>query len=62
MVIESILKPHKESLKKANLDAVGLSDLIQKSTNAIKHKARDEAHLRTLLENIKKLVLASAEA
>ena len=62
VVIEGILKPYKESLKKSNLDVVGLSDLIQKSANAIKHKARDEAHLRTLLENLKKLVLASVEA
>ena len=61
IAIESVLAPHAKAIKAAGLTVPQLSDFVQNSLAALKHKAKNKKHLRQLLSALKAVVLALAE-
>ena len=60
-VVADILTPYTKALKSKNMEPVGLADFLVRSAKAAKMTAKDEAHLKALLGNMKALVSNAVE-
>ncbi len=56
ILIEQILKPFEDALKKNGVNAKQLSDFVQRSSSAAKHSATSRKHLNTLLNTLTTMV------
>lgn len=60
-LLQRLFEPHADQLAKRALTPALLAEIVRRSAAALKHQARDEAHLAELLTGVRSLVVAVTE-